>query len=102
VVRMLLLDETPIEELTSTAAIGGSSARFTEANSGRRSPGGGPFCGAGSAVAQHVFHTCASSKPHPTLSCYYGALDEAAETRGRAWLGDGSERSDVGFVSTWT
>ena len=46
--------------------------------------------------------TCASSKPHPTLSCYYGAFDEAAETRGRAWLGDGSERSDVGFGSTWT
>ena len=30
------------------------------------------------------------------------AFDEAAETRGRAWLGNGSERSDVGFGSTWT
>ena len=46
---------------------------------------------------------CASSKPHPTLSCYYDAFHEAAEkTRGRAWFGDGSERSDVGFGSKLT
>jgi hypothetical protein len=24
---------------------------------------------------------CASSRPHPALSCYYGAFDEAFETR---------------------
>jgi hypothetical protein len=35
-----------------------------------------------------VRDACASSKPHPTLSCYYGAF----ETRGRAWLGDAIQR----------